>query len=254
MHINFFLFFYLCVFRLCRAQPTKLLYSAQYYSTPVQTVETVWRHQIINTQGGVVHFRLYSTLWSEGGLGWGGVLSDRDGWLWPWHQFPVSLLPVPPAAPSPLLPGYQTTIAALWLSSQVESLQATTSLGLSRQWAQGPAGVRQHSRLSQRGPTHCSPWVSVHPVWPNALLTNAAFVRAEATVYDVLIRHTVVQYYRDGKKWFIGLFTLLLQNWYQIKFCYCSINAASAAFCSSPAFIWRDVWQRAHFFSEPERM
>lgn len=30
-------------------------------------------------QGGVVHFRLYSTLWSEGGLGRGGVLSDRDG-------------------------------------------------------------------------------------------------------------------------------------------------------------------------------
>lgn len=47
---------------------------------PEQTAETARRRQIINTQGGVVRFRLCSALWSEGGPGWwGGALSDRDG-------------------------------------------------------------------------------------------------------------------------------------------------------------------------------
>lgn len=49
----------------------------------------------------------------------GGVLSDRGGWLWPWHQFPVVLFPVHSAAPSPLLP--ETTIAAFRPNSQVDT-------------------------------------------------------------------------------------------------------------------------------------
>lgn len=85
----------------------------------------------------------YAVVWGRIGE---GMLSDCDNG-WPWHQFPVSLFPVPHVAPSPLLPGYQTTIAALWPFSQVESVQTTTSLGLSRQWTQGPAGAHQHSHL-----------------------------------------------------------------------------------------------------------
>lgn len=127
MHINISW----CVFHLCIAQPSH--YTLHSITTPTQTVETVWRRQIINTQGGVIHFHLSSVLWSEGGLGWGVVLSYRDGW--PWHQFPVSLFPVPPTAPSSLLPANYMTIAALWPGSQVESLHISTSMGLSRQWA-----------------------------------------------------------------------------------------------------------------------
>lgn len=61
MHMS--LFFSLCVFHF-------KIYCMQHIIA--QTAETVRRHQIINTQGGGVHFRLCSKLWSEGGLGWGG--------------------------------------------------------------------------------------------------------------------------------------------------------------------------------------
>lgn len=250
MRINVFA----CVFHLCRQ--CKLLYSAQYYSTPTQTVATAWRRQIINTQGGVVHFRLYSTLWSEGGLGWGGVLSDRDGWLWPWHQFPASLFP---AAPSPLLPGYQTTIAALWPSCQVESLQTTTSLGLSRQWAQGPAGAQQHSRLVRhaghivRRESESSQYDPVPPLsivdqcsWNSRAQQFMMFQFGFVIVLDCC---AIVLGWKEMIYWSIHVFYCKIGV--KHSFHYCTINAG---FRSFPAFIWRDVWQRARFFLEPERM
>lgn len=181
-------------------------------------METVRRRQIINTQGGVVHFRLYSTLWSEGGLGWGGVLSNRDGWLWPWHQFPVSLFPVAPTALPPLLPSYQTTIAALWLGSQVESLQTTTSLGLYRQWAQGCTSAQQH-RQSVRQPGHIVhheslpmlPSTTTKHCWPMLLLKEWRSIGYDVTV-KISMRRNFVQQHWHVRKSFIGPFMLLLQN------------------------------------------
>ncbi len=256
MHVNVFA----CVFHLC--SQCKLLYSAKYYSTPTQTVQTVWRRQIINTQGGVVHFRLYSTLWSEGGLGWGGVLSDRDGWLRPWHQFPVSIFPVHPAAPSPLLPGYQTTIAALstkqpgWVftGNHVTGTVKTMSVRPCRRAAAQPLGQARRA--------HCSPWVRVFPVWPSATTKHCwpmlILKEQGSTVYDVpiWINHCaglLCNCTGMERNSLLVHSYFLLQNWCQIQFHYCTINAASAGCCSFP-FIWRDVWQRARFFSEPEKM
>lgn len=47
------------------------------------------------------------------------------------------------------------------------------------------------------------------------------------------------------------MFAFLLQHLHQIC---CLINAAPTGFHSVPAFILHDAWQRAYFFSKPERL
>lgn len=166
---NYFLHINVFVRISVKYSSAKLLYSAQYSETPTQTVETVWRHQTINTQCGVVRFRLYPTMWSER-----IVMGRAVVRLWWVTVTPVSCGFTSRAphhhhhhlVPSPLLPGYQMTIAMLWPCSQVETFTDKHVTGTVKTMSSRPCRRTLAEPHGQAGPAHCSLWVRVLPGWP----------------------------------------------------------------------------------------
>lgn len=102
-----------------------------------------------------------SAVWGRTGM-W-GVCSDWDGWLWPWHQFPVLLFPAPPLL---LLRGNQTTIAELG-PCRLSFYRETRHCGTVRTMGTRPCRRIAAQPLGQAGRAHCSSWVRVLSVWPN---------------------------------------------------------------------------------------
>lgn len=182
----------------------------------------------------------------------GGVLSDRGGWLWPWHQFPVVLFPVHSAAPSPLLP--ETTIAAFQPNSQVDTSAKNYVTGTIKTMSPRPCRRTVAQQLSHNvsaRPDTLFTMSQFDPVPLLSIVDQCWKSRNQLFMIILLGLLTVLSYFAIAQEWtklFIGPLIVLLQNVHQLQF-----HAPVMQHCDI-YFIYFIFWQRNRFFLEPERM
>jgi len=186
---NYFPLLWWCFFvRISFVQSsTKWQYSAQYYSTPPPATRrdclaaSNYKHS-----GWCVPFPsvFYTAVWRRSG--WGGVLSDRNGWLWPWHQLPVSLFPAARPPPCPIS-------SAPWLPNN-----NSCALAMQPCWVFWDCRDNEHEALQTHASTatrqadraYCSPGVEssqYDPAPPRSIVDQRCYEKG-STVYEVTVK------------------------------------------------------------------
>lgn len=192
----------------------------------------MWRHQILNTQGGVLLW-VDSLVWSNRAWGGGGAAVR----LWRVTVTAAScgfdfLCPSP--APFPLLPSYQKTMAARWPCSRVETFADTHVTGAVKTMSSRPCRRTRAQPLIQ---------LAQHIVWnepaaPRSIVEQSSKSRGLRFMMILSVTPRICPADVDS----------LVFRWFQpLNHSGFRMNGASAAAAPSQ-HLWPDAGQRGRFF------